>query len=593
VDLMRKRGEAKRTFPTTCAFERTIPTRASGLGGPRHPARECALLDVWLGYTPLDAQQRTNRTYGYLSVKKPALPGIIHAVWPFVTWFTENIFREDKEIVEFEQQAYEAQGNDWNNECSRPCAIFAACSRVAAGRCLPEGVVRLACRAIAATLLFAWRASAAPTPDAPAPDAAGAAPNEPSLVSRWLDPSTAPFIPVPLIGSDPNSGTTLGLLPVWLATDDEHEIRRIIAPDVLHNPYFGYGVDARIYEYASKDSQWSIDSGIKERVERDVDAEYQVGRLRNELWSLNYSLIFNRAGTPRFYGMATNRRSSTRPNYTNTQELAQVQVGLNLNHAWQILFNGALSRGRRDRRHADRRQVHRDPLRSHPGRRTNTQDAQSAVPHLRYARRSRGSDPGHGMGRVWRRRRPKRHFERFHVQRGGRRRPRFLADLRRYGARGAHVPALHADFPRSAFLGVSSLAEAPAGGRRTARCADSARDDSTIEIPSRRRWNCAVRCCPSTPSPRASTWNSRPSSISAGSLREPTPIPSNSCITCSASGSRHRQPFVVGKWTLDTAVRALRYSPASIIRSSLHAAWCIIQRTITTSVGCPAASESH
>ena len=159
-------------------------------------------------------------------------------------------------------------------------------------------------------------------------------------MSRWLDPSTAPFIPVPLIGSDPNSGTTLGLLPVWLATDDEHEIRRIIAPDVLHNPYFGYGVDARIYEYASKDSQWSIDSGIKERVERDVDAEYQVGRLRNELWSLNYSLIFNRAGTPRFYGIGNESPQLYQTNYTNTQELAQVQVGLNLNHAWQILFTG-------------------------------------------------------------------------------------------------------------------------------------------------------------------------------------------------------------------------------------------------------------
>jgi phenylpropionate dioxygenase-like ring-hydroxylating dioxygenase large terminal subunit len=74
------------------------------------------VLDVWLCYTPLDAEQRTNRTYGYLSVKKPPVPGLIHAVWPFVVWFTENIFREDKEIVEFEQRAYDQQGADWNNE---------------------------------------------------------------------------------------------------------------------------------------------------------------------------------------------------------------------------------------------------------------------------------------------------------------------------------------------------------------------------------------------------------------------------------------------------------------------------------------------
>jgi len=74
------------------------------------------VLDVWLCYTPLDAEQRTNRTYGYLSVKKPPIPGLIHAVWPFVVKFTENIFREDKDIVEYEQRAHDAQGGDWNNE---------------------------------------------------------------------------------------------------------------------------------------------------------------------------------------------------------------------------------------------------------------------------------------------------------------------------------------------------------------------------------------------------------------------------------------------------------------------------------------------
>ena len=74
------------------------------------------VLDVWLGYTPLDKEQRTNRTFGHLSVKKPRFPALLHLAWPFITWFTENIFREDKEIVEREQAAYDAQGADWNNE---------------------------------------------------------------------------------------------------------------------------------------------------------------------------------------------------------------------------------------------------------------------------------------------------------------------------------------------------------------------------------------------------------------------------------------------------------------------------------------------
>ncbi len=74
------------------------------------------VLDVWLAYTPQDEKQQTNRTFGYLSVKKPRLAGLLYMAWPFITWFTESIFREDKEIVEREQAAYDAQGADWNNE---------------------------------------------------------------------------------------------------------------------------------------------------------------------------------------------------------------------------------------------------------------------------------------------------------------------------------------------------------------------------------------------------------------------------------------------------------------------------------------------
>jgi phenylpropionate dioxygenase-like ring-hydroxylating dioxygenase large terminal subunit len=73
-------------------------------------------LDVWLCYTPLDKAQRTNRTFGYLSVKRPAFRPLLDVMWPFVTWFTEAIFREDKHIMELEQAAYDAQGADWNRE---------------------------------------------------------------------------------------------------------------------------------------------------------------------------------------------------------------------------------------------------------------------------------------------------------------------------------------------------------------------------------------------------------------------------------------------------------------------------------------------
>jgi phenylpropionate dioxygenase-like ring-hydroxylating dioxygenase large terminal subunit len=78
------------------------------------------VLDVWISYVPLDAEQKTNRTFGHLSVKKPALSFLLYAAWPFITWFTERIFKEDKDIVEQEQAAHDAQGSDWNNEVFEP-----------------------------------------------------------------------------------------------------------------------------------------------------------------------------------------------------------------------------------------------------------------------------------------------------------------------------------------------------------------------------------------------------------------------------------------------------------------------------------------
>ena len=117
VDMVRKRGEKKADFCDHMRIRTDYPNQSLKVWvGREIHMTDDPVLDVWLAYTPLDHEQRTNRTYGYLSVKRPPMPGLIDAVWPFVTWFTENIFREDKEIVEFEQAAYDAQGSDWNNE---------------------------------------------------------------------------------------------------------------------------------------------------------------------------------------------------------------------------------------------------------------------------------------------------------------------------------------------------------------------------------------------------------------------------------------------------------------------------------------------
>ena len=156
--------------------------------------------------------------------------------------------------------------------------------------------------------------------------------------SRWINPATAPFIPVPVIGVDPNSGTTLGILPTWVHTDERQEITRIIAPDFIHSADFGYGVHGRIFSYPSENEQWSVVAGLQQRVQRVFDAEYATELARKRRWSINYSLIYNRDGTMRFFGIGNRTVLGAQSNYTRSQQLAQVQVGFNLSHVWQLVY---------------------------------------------------------------------------------------------------------------------------------------------------------------------------------------------------------------------------------------------------------------
>jgi Omp85 superfamily domain len=190
------------------------------------------------------------------------------------------------------------------------------------------------------TLLASSRVLAEGTaPQAQDTDVKESQPSPPGLgLSRWINPDTAPFIPVPVIGVDPNSGTTLGVMPTFVHTNEHEEISRIMAPDLVHNPNFGYGVDGRIFDYPSENEQWSLVGAFYQRVQRVLDAEYQSELSRQRLWSINVSLVFDRDGTPRFFGIGNRSLESGETNFTETKELAQLQLGLNLSHAWQILF---------------------------------------------------------------------------------------------------------------------------------------------------------------------------------------------------------------------------------------------------------------
>ena len=158
---------------------------------------------------------------------------------------------------------------------------------------------------------------------------------------NWFNPTTWPVLPVPLTAVDPNNGTTLGIIPTLLVTNSRDEITDIIAPDFMHNPYFGWGAHGRILAFPSQDTQWSLVGGGEQRIESTMDAVFQTGLLRQSPLSFSVEGLYDRSGTPRFYGIGNNSFKINQTVYTDQQLGVTATLGWNITHAVQFAYTFA------------------------------------------------------------------------------------------------------------------------------------------------------------------------------------------------------------------------------------------------------------
>jgi outer membrane protein assembly factor BamA len=156
--------------------------------------------------------------------------------------------------------------------------------------------------------------------------------------TQIFSPNSGSAIPVPLIGIDPESGTTLGLIGAWLHHDAMGSIDRIVAPDVLHNSYFGWGLRGRVLAFPSSDTSWTIIAGAKQRVEHQLELDYQSGITRTSTWSYSLSAIDERTGTSRFFGFGNETALNAQTDYTAEHVLLQGMVGWNISRLWQLAY---------------------------------------------------------------------------------------------------------------------------------------------------------------------------------------------------------------------------------------------------------------
>jgi len=153
---------------------------------------------------------------------------------------------------------------------------------------------------------------------------------------QLTDPNDWPFIPIPEVATDPNGGTTYGLMAAFLNHAPDGHISSIFAPDVTNNSTLGPGGTFRFLGYPSGDTHWYALAGATETKSRKVDLLYSTGRERQKWWSFDGELFWEHDPTERFYGIGNNTSSLAQTNYTLKQSFVETHFGVNFSELFQV-----------------------------------------------------------------------------------------------------------------------------------------------------------------------------------------------------------------------------------------------------------------
>ena len=176
-------------------------------------------------------------------------------------------------------------------------------------------------------------------PDGQAQGVSSDTPASTSQLPAWLRVDALPFIPIPEISTAPHEGVKIGLFPIVLSSNNDGQINQILAPDILHSQYFGWGFRWRTFRNPSDDEKWSLVAGAKQSVEREFDFEYDFGLRRDTDWSWIVHAMYDRSGTGRFYGFGNNTRASDRTTFIYGQYRAEATAARNFSHELQLAYN--------------------------------------------------------------------------------------------------------------------------------------------------------------------------------------------------------------------------------------------------------------
>lgn len=165
----------------------------------------------------------------------------------------------------------------------------------------------------------------------------------PLPVERQNDRVESTLFPLPVVGTDPNTGTDYGVLPVWVFPRQDKAIGMILAPSVIDNDFAGTSLAFRLMAYPSKEVHYRIVADPSTQIRSFFEFAYEKSATQPQEWF--YTGLFNYDCDifPRFYGFGNDSNASDQTNYTSRGRTLNASLGYRFTEAvevsWYERFN--------------------------------------------------------------------------------------------------------------------------------------------------------------------------------------------------------------------------------------------------------------
>jgi len=124
------------------------------------------------------------------------------------------------------------------------------------------------------------------------------------------------FIALPIVDTDPNKGTTYGVMPIYVVQPASRRIEHILAPSLTFNPTFKTEATMRYYWYPNDKANYFVRAALSGNQNQDVIGEMEDLDFLGRGLALSARLAFDVDGSKRFFGVGPDTHESQETNFT-------------------------------------------------------------------------------------------------------------------------------------------------------------------------------------------------------------------------------------------------------------------------------------